>query len=289
MTGSKLENTDRGKALIAAAERWLSLGASVVPAQPRAKAVLLPWRTYENQQPTHDQVEGWFISGVMNLALVCGSGGLVCLDFDNLADYQYLLQAQGAGGLCETYAERTGRGVHLFYQVTDQAPEAFAAGPIEVLGRGHLVNLAPSIHPSGFVYSVLCEHKIKRVEAVQLFNLVSEKPGPDKSQSKGRAVPLTKNVTGDLVTRIKARYPIEKLAAAVVTFKHEYRHRYLTACCPFHDDKDPSFWVDVEHQTFGCHSPSCVAYLGGDIINLFALCHKLTVNEAIRQLARGLD
>jgi hypothetical protein len=51
--------------------------------------------------------------------------------------------------------------------------------------------------------------------------------------------------------------------------------KFMRVICPFHDDKEPSAWVNLEKQLFGCHScnmkPMSVIgfyaamYTGGDI------------------------
>jgi uncharacterized membrane protein len=56
---------------------------------------------------------------------------------------------------------------------------------------------------------------------------------------------------------------------------HEYR-----GLCPFHDDHNPSFYVNQEKQVFYCHG--CQA--GGDVIDFVMLIDGMTFGEACRAL-----
>jgi DNA primase len=54
------------------------------------------------------------------------------------------------------------------------------------------------------------------------------------------------------------------------------------AKCPFHEDANPSFWVDTEKQLCGCFSGCTTVPL--DVINLVARLNNLSNSDAIRQL-----
>ena len=56
-----------------------------------------------------------------------------------------------------------------------------------------------------------------------------------------------------------------------------------TCCCPFHEEKIPSFTVSPRKQTFHCYGGSCGA--GGDVFKFFMLRDRLTFPEAVRHVA----
>lgn len=293
-----MQITPRGQKLLEAAFTWQSEGVAVCPAQPKAKEVLYRWRQLEADPPTSKQIQSWFGSGVMNLALVCGTGGLLVLDFDQAAAVEaWQLKA---GELANTYTEQTGRGWHLFYKVDEPITRRFLCG-VEVLGLGHLCLAAPSIHPGGAVYSSPdALQPIRRTTQEILFSLLSEIPVTDQalgsaaqSLSKAKLPARVGNVKnsdiagGDLITRIKAAIPVLAFAMSLTELRESGgAGRYWVGKCPFHNDDKPSFWVDQVKNIWGCYSPSCAGNKGGDILNLYALANNITVTESIRQLAR---
>lgn len=278
--------------------RWLDRGVSVVPAQPRSKQVLLHWRVYDHHPPTIDQVKSWFENGVMNLALVCGSGGLVVLDFDQ-AD-RFTLWAAEAGVLSNTYTEITGRGVHLFYEVEGESitPRLPSCVGVDLLGLGHLVIAAPSIHPSGFIYrSARSGVPILKVSYEQLTTSLLSKELLGKellADTAGQLVAPLLNLIPrgwdrDLVSKIKAKISLLEKARDLTNLKASGGDgRWWYGRCPFHEDSQPSFWLDAVRGVWGCYSPGCPGHRGGDVINLYALSHGIGVGQAIRELAGSL-
>lgn len=284
-----VEYTGLGRAgdLVCEAVVWLNEGVSVVPAQPNSKAVHLSWRRFEKEYPSYKLLRNWFASGTMNLAVVCGTGGLLVLDFDNLDQFE--AWKSKAGELLDTYTEFTGRGVHLFYKVDLPVTRRFIE--CEALGLGHLCLAAPSIHPNGAIYKspdVLTP--IRKVETAKLFSLLSDplpvvKPGVDRESLQKANNPV---VTGrDLLSRIKAAFPLLSYAESLTELKPSGGHgQWFIGKCPLHDDHDPSFWLDARRQIWRCFSPGCKGSSGGDVLNLYALANNTTVDDAIRRLAR---
>ncbi|RIK18840.1 MAG: DNA primase [Chloroflexi bacterium] len=75
----------------------------------------------------------------------------------------------------------------------------------------------------------------------------------------------------DIVTYIQQYVPLKKAG------------RTYKACCPFHQEKTPSFVVDPVRQTWRCYG-SCAT--GGDVLNFAMRQHGWTFTEALRELAR---
>lgn len=60
----------------------------------------------------------------------------------------------------------------------------------------------------------------------------------------------------------------------------------LMGCCPFHEDRNPSFSVMVDKGRYKCHAAGCGA--SGDIFSLVMATHAVTFPEAVRYLAQRL-
>ena len=61
------------------------------------------------------------------------------------------------------------------------------------------------------------------------------------------------------------------------------RGEWKSACCPFHDDKNPSFQLNVDSGKFKCLSTSCGAS-GGNVLDFHMRRHDLDFIEAAKAL-----
>lgn len=59
--------------------------------------------------------------------------------------------------------------------------------------------------------------------------------------------------------------------------------KYFKACCPFHDEKTPSFVINVECDTWHCFG-ACAT--GGDIFTFYQTLHHVDFKTALHDLAR---
>ncbi len=277
--------------LMHAARRWLTMGVSVVPVEPMLKACVIRWREYEHRQPSLSELRRWFQGGTSNLAAVCGTGGLIVLDFDDLKHYASFIYRSGELG--KTYTEFTGRGAHLFYQVDEPKTARFIE--CESLGLGHLCMVAPSIHPSGSIYRPALNpcNQVNQVSTGELFSLLSPTEKRNQEPMAGTTRPTIpgSTITGTgLVKDIKAAFNLLEYAQSITRMKPSGADgRWWLGRCPLHDDRSPSMWVDAQRQVWGCHSPSCPGHRAGDVINLYALVNHMAVGDAIRALARTVN
>ncbi len=163
---------------------------------------------------------------------------------------------------------------------------------IDLKARGGYVLAPPSVHPSGHVYTKLCGDVPVRVEALsdilpaELLASHTEKP---KTVSSSPVIindpwehaehPISPDRS--LVEQIKERYRIEQFFNRLYSQKRGY---YMTHC-PFHDDRHPSMWVDVENQYCGCFAGCTDKPL--DVIDLYARFYNLSIQEAIRLMKSG--
>jgi DNA primase len=80
---------------------------------------------------------------------------------------------------------------------------------------------------------------------------------------------------------IKARLDIVNYIQQYAPLKKSGRH--YKACCPFHNEKTPSFIVNAENQSWRCYG-ACAE--GGDIFNFAMKQHGWSFPEALRELGR---
>jgi len=59
--------------------------------------------------------------------------------------------------------------------------------------------------------------------------------------------------------------------------------RWLAARCPFHDDKKPSFWIDVRRQLCGCQVCGMKPM---DAVNLYARMHNMSESASVSAMAK---
>jgi len=89
-------------------------------------------------------------------------------------------------------------------------------------------------------------------------------------------------ISNSTIQEVRDRADIEDVVSDFVTLKRKGSGRYLWACCPFHDEKTPSFSVTPErgiYKCFGCGK-------SGDSINFIMEHDGLNYIEAIKHLAQ---
>lgn len=80
---------------------------------------------------------------------------------------------------------------------------------------------------------------------------------------------------------IRLRFPISAIAGRSI--KLQRRSGELLACCPFHQDRSPSFTIfdgDRRFKCFGCGA-------SGDVIDFVRISHKVGMIEAVHMLDAG--
>jgi DNA primase len=82
-----------------------------------------------------------------------------------------------------------------------------------------------------------------------------------------------------IVEQVSSANDIVEIISQYVPLKRAGRH--LKACCPFHQEKSPSFMVQPEKQMFHCFG--CGA--GGDVFSFLMKHENMTFPEALKSLA----
>jgi hypothetical protein len=149
------------------AHRLLSRGLSVIPVpapQPGiplgrpgdGKVPAIAWRTYQTRYPTTLEIDAWFGSGPMNIAVVTGAlSGVVVIDPDNMSALRWCV----AHLPYTPWQTQTARSFHLWYRhpggrVPNRACIKTKDGrlAIDQRGDGGYVIAAESRHRSGTIY-----------------------------------------------------------------------------------------------------------------------------------------
>ena len=88
--------------------------------------------------------------------------------------------------------------------------------------------------------------------------------------------------------RLKREISVQRLAEAQGV-KLKRHGADLIGLCPFHDDKNPSMWVNARWNICRCFKPSCKgAARHLDVINVHAMLRGIGNEYAIQELAAEL-
>lgn len=294
------------------AQKFIKSGIAVIPLRHRGKepeSAMMggTWEKYQHSMPTEYDVTCWLASGWQNYGVVAGWQGLAVIDFDDQQAFDiwwdwFLLLNKHGEVYPMPYIVKTARGAHV-YIVTGEGANEKRRG-VDLKYHGYVVGPG-SIHPNGTQYVPLTEYRL--IEAFSLdtilpVELFPPMPKNDCSPSCGQIdgnfvspesynqLPLeydpfsaasSANSDLDLITKVKGAVRIENLFAQVKRTSHD--GRWYATKCPFHDDKNPSAWVDVQRQLFGCNT---CGFKPMDAINLYARMHRVTESDAVSMLAR---
>jgi hypothetical protein len=145
--------------VIDAALSWADRGFTVFPIEPRGKkplGSLVPHGLKEASRDPGVIREWWRRKPKANIGIVVGGGHFV-LDLDDAEAVSWFANACGRhGGAPKTLTVRTSRGYHVFFTCGVEVPNSAGrlAPGVDVRGEGGYVVAAPSVHPSGHVYTI---------------------------------------------------------------------------------------------------------------------------------------
>lgn len=278
----------RGAALIPVARRWYDAGCIPIPLLYRSKKPSIYWRAWQTERPAWSEICQSFATRLYRgIGVLTGapSNNLVVLDFDTVLAYARWKAA--TGGL-DTYTVCTGRGFHVYVRLTHPPLHTLSMEGGEVKASGYVV-APPSTHPSGAEYrqytSTTSVVEARNLSAIGISPIVVEKPrreahSSSREPSSGRG----------LIDEIKRTYPLTTfLSLHTELWPSDNEGRFLMAVCPFHNDHNPSLWVNTELQICGCFSPHCPAHgRAVDVINAYGLLTGIQNGEAVFDLARQL-
>lgn len=94
-------------------------------------------------------------------------------------------------------------------------------------------------------------------------------------------LPVTETIPRDFIELLLSRIEIVELIDSRITLRKKTGSNFF-ACCPFHNEKTPSFSVSQTKQFYYCFG--CGAH--GNAIDFLLQYDRLTFPEAIETLAR---
>ncbi len=134
------------------AEKYISLGWSLIPLKPRSKEPLITWQGYQTQKASIQQVQDWLLKWPeMNLGVVTGAiSQIVVVDLDGTVGMLYGRKNAAQSSV----ASITGNGKQVFYKWTEHVDNSVkkVAPGVDIRGDGGYVVVCPSIHPNGKRY-----------------------------------------------------------------------------------------------------------------------------------------
>jgi hypothetical protein len=257
---------------------WLERGFKLLPVQPNSKRLVFGWGIYQKQVSSLDQAKQVFGVDMPYAGLaVFAPDGLLVLDFDEIGIYTQWEKDHPE--ISKTYTEKTPRdGRHVFIKCA--APSGL------ILHRGIESKKVCVVSPS-----IANDKAYQRGEG----EILEADP---KNVFDGLTVPGTRTVyaiknynmsastRAGLIERIKQRWTVEdvfKLYHPEITFRPS--GKVIACCCPFHEDKTPSFYILPEIGLWGCHACG----IRGDVINLYARFQGIDNREAISRMSHGLQ
>jgi hypothetical protein len=218
---------------LGAAQRYLSLGFSVIPVGTD-KRPLLRWREFQARRATDAEVREWYETWPgAGAAIVCGSlSDVIVLDGDP-RNGDGLLRLRPHLPQQTPIAETGGGGQHYYFR----SPAGIRVGKVPALLPGldlqaekSFVLAPPSRHPSGRLYRWLPDLALGEVPLAPLPQLIYDllrlrrerETARPARRGAGRAGPLT------LETALQLLDGVQRVGGQWV------------ARCPVHDDQEPS-------------------------------------------------
>src|SRR5579864_4446708 len=144
--------TSSEKLIFQWAEKYISLGWSLIPIKPRSKEPLIPWKEFQIRKASSVEIKEWFRKYQdCNFGVVTGNiSRLVVVDLDGIKGITNGLELK----LISSVTSLTGNGKQLYYKWTehiDNSASKIAPG-VDIRGDGGFVVLPPSVHPNGKHY-----------------------------------------------------------------------------------------------------------------------------------------
>lgn len=276
---------------------WKDKGISTLPVLEKSKLPEEDWKMLQYRLPTEEEIDRWFAKGNNNIGLVCGGKSrLVVLDFDNINSY-YQWKAEmlkrddiWSDVARNSYTVKTSRGMHVYIQTSSsERSRKIPSRSIDIRSTGNMVVIPPSIHPSGFRYTDLNDKNIITVGSTQEIL-------PDVTKILSVEKSISQSEKGIFDFKQTSSISELKSMVSIWDFVSSYTYLRRTSCdgrwwmarCinPSHEDKHPSFRIDMLLNRATCLTGSCILHhsIGYDIIDLYSLIHGVDTKTAIQEI-----
>lgn len=280
---------------------WRKLGYSVIPISMGGKNPLVKWKEYIDKPASIANIINWFRSGDINIAVLCGgANNLAVVDFDTQTGYYSAmarLDKTTRNIALHTFKVKTGRGVHIFFNVKTRTRKN-VEDKIDIKADGGYVLVPPSVHPSGKVYKTINGATINDIVSIDepmLLNIanIKDEEGPDCEKPEIDFDKIERDnrlsFEEDDFDYVRNRMSILRVAMMYTPMYQKRGTQYWMGKCPLHKDNAPSFWVDTKIGIAKCYSTACVINSKAvDVIGLYALLNNITYVESMHRLIEML-
>jgi len=253
---------------------WLKRDFLLLPVQPNSKKLVPGFGMYQDKITTQERVGQWFGERSLANLAVCGTQTSFILDFDDADLYKFWVSK--FPNESRTYTEQTPRGgYHVFAHTWGRDLKRIEL--IKGVELKRVVVVSPSVIDNK-PYTRGPGELLDLDAPLVLFPL-SQIPIVEPS-------PRVDVHAKGYLQKIKSAFSCLALIQSVkpdVKISRSPR-RFISVSCPFHDDKEPSFWIDTDRNLWGCHACG----VRGDVINLYARLKNITNQEAIFEMGKSL-
>jgi bifunctional DNA primase/polymerase-like protein/DnaB helicase-like protein len=134
------------------ARKYLELGWSIIPIEPKGKRPLIKWEEFQSRRASEAEVLEWLEQWPeMNVGLVTGQlSGVAVVDLDGPEGIKHGHSQSLTSGI--TAKSPNGRHFYYKWQNGIQNSASKIAPNVDIRGEGGYVVVSPSIHPSGRMY-----------------------------------------------------------------------------------------------------------------------------------------
>lgn len=111
------------------------------------KKSIIKWGEFQEMRPDENIIRQWFSDGKANIAVLLGkiSGGLTCLDFDDMAGYERWKQSNPEFS-DKLPTVQTSRGMHVYFR--SNLTKTQKRKKLDIKASGYCI-VPPSLHPDG--------------------------------------------------------------------------------------------------------------------------------------------
>lgn len=263
--------------------KWYDLGVTPIPCRYRSKQPVTKWGVWVDQLPPLPLIHEWFC-GLRNIAIILPSN-LAILDFD-IPGYYHRWRATKPS-IAQTYTVKSRRGYHVYLWMNEIVTTSAMDGG-DILGAGHMNTVPPSVHESGHTYQASNDREILHIDAFAETGITAVEREQtsiitEQTESNVHVWLPTANEwqTNNAVESIKSSIDMFRILSHLGVNPPSNQKSFVM-CCPFHEDRNPSFqvWRDGAY----CHSTSCRAHKGVDVIDLASLWWGVNTRTAVSML-----